>query len=65
MLDFRLKAFKAWQKMKEPEWHNVEYPPIDYQDHRYYAEPKPKKKLDSMDDVDQNLNELLKSLEFH
>ena len=37
LLNYRLKAFKHWQTMKEPEWHNVQYPKIDYQDYHYYA----------------------------
>ncbi|MEL6626074.1 MAG: Fe-S cluster assembly protein SufB [Bacteroidota bacterium] len=60
MLEFRLRAFKIWQKMKEPTWAHVDYPPINYQDIHYYAAPKPKKKLDSLDEVDP---ELLKTFE--
>ncbi|MFO0505390.1 MAG: Fe-S cluster assembly protein SufB, partial [Chryseotalea sp.] len=37
MLEWRLKAFRTWQKMKEPKWPNVEYPPINYQDIIYYS----------------------------
>jgi len=40
ILDFRLKAFRKWQKMKEPHWANVTYPKIDYQKICYYSEPK-------------------------
>ena len=43
LLEFRLKAYRHWLKMTEPEWHNVEYPPIDYQQYHYYAAPKEKK----------------------
>lgn len=52
MLEWRLKAFRAWQKMKEPKWAHVHYPPVNYQDLYYYAAPKPKKKLNSLDEVD-------------
>jgi len=52
LLEWRLKAFRAWQKMAEPVWPNVTYPPIDYQDIIYYSAPKPKKQLASMDEVD-------------
>ena len=52
MLDFRLKAFAKWKTMKEPEWPNVHYPPIDFQDISYYSAPKQKKVLDSLDEVD-------------
>jgi Fe-S cluster assembly protein SufB len=61
MLDFRLKAYAHWLTMKEPAWANVSYPPIDFQNYHYYAAPKaPKKKLNSLDDVDP---ELLKTFE--
>lgn len=52
MLDFRLKAFAKWKTMKEPEWPNVHYPPIDFQDISYYSAPKQKKVLNSLDEVD-------------
>ena len=52
MLDFRLKAYRKWLTMKEPQWPNVHYPQIDYQDISYYSAPKPKKKLESLDEVD-------------
>ncbi|MEM6650367.1 MAG: SufD family Fe-S cluster assembly protein, partial [Pseudomonadota bacterium] len=51
MLDWRLEAFARWQKMEEPDWQKVNYPPIDYQDHYYYAEPKTGAKYESIDDV--------------
>src|SRR5262245_1539445 len=40
MLEWRLKAYRHWLTMKEPDWHNVHYPPIDYQAISYYASPK-------------------------
>ena len=43
MLEWRLKAFEIWQKMEEPKWPNVHYPPINYQDISYYSAPKQKK----------------------
>jgi len=52
MLDFRLKAYKKWLTMKEPAWANVHYSPIDYQNISYFSAPKPKKKLESLDEVD-------------
>lgn len=55
MLDFRLKAYKKWLTMKEPHWPNAKYPPIDYQNVSYYSAPKPKKKLDSLDEVDPEI----------
>ncbi len=52
LLDFRLKAFKHWQTLAEPQWAKVEYSPIDFQDISYYSAPKQKK------DSPKNLNEL-------
>ena len=52
MLDFRLKAFAKWKTMKEPEWPNVHYPRINFQDISYYSAPKQKKVLNSLDEVD-------------
>jgi Fe-S cluster assembly protein SufB len=60
MLEWRLDAFKKWQQMTEPKWAHVNYPPIDFQDVHYYAAPKQKPKLGSLDEVDP---ELLKTFE--
>jgi len=60
LLEFRLRAFEKWKEMEEPEWANVKYSPIDYQNISYYSEPKVKPKLDSLDEVDP---ELLKTFE--
>ncbi|MFQ3582347.1 MAG: Fe-S cluster assembly protein SufB [Chloracidobacterium sp.] len=62
MLEFRLKAYRQWLKMTEPTWQNVKYPPIDYQDIIYYSAPKPKKKLNSLDEVDPELLETFEKL---
>ena len=45
MLDWRLKAFRLWQEMEEPDWAKLDIPMIDYQDAYYYAEPKKKPEL--------------------
>jgi Fe-S cluster assembly protein SufB len=55
LLEFRLKAYQQWLKMDEPQWPNVRYPKIDFQDIIYYSAPKAKKKLASMDEVDPEL----------
>ena len=55
MLNWRLKAYAHWLKMEEPEWANVHYPPINFQDVIYYAAPKKKKQLGSLDEVDPEL----------
>src|SRR5690606_15064024 len=61
MLEFRLKAYRQWLKMKEPSgWANFKYPELDFQDITYYAAPKQKKKKASMDEVDP---ELIKTFE--
>ncbi|MEX1013010.1 MAG: Fe-S cluster assembly protein SufB [Waddliaceae bacterium] len=52
MLQFRLKAYRKWLEMDEPDWSNVNYPPIDYQNICYYSAPKKKPKLGSLDEVD-------------
>jgi Fe-S cluster assembly protein SufB len=63
MLEFRLKAYRQWQKMTEPNWPNVHYPAIDYQDIVYYSAPKqPKEKLKSLDDVDPVLLDTFEKL---
>jgi Fe-S cluster assembly protein SufB len=64
MLEWRLKAYRHWatleQLQKEPKWANIHYGPIDYQGIVYYSAPKPKKALQSLDEVDP---ELLKTFE--
>ena len=55
MLESRLKAFRHWQKMPLPTWAHLRIPEIDFQDIIYYAEPKPRKKLSSMDEIDPEL----------
>jgi Fe-S cluster assembly protein SufB len=61
LLEWRLKAYRYWLQMKEPQWANVHYPPIDFQDIIYYAAPKTKGDAPkSLDDVDP---ELLKTYE--
>ncbi len=55
LLEWRLKAFRKWKEMTEPHWLNAKYPPIDYQNISYYAEPKSKPRLESLDEVDPEL----------
>lgn len=55
MLEWRLKAYAYWLKMKEPGWANVTYPPIDYQDIIYYAAPRQKAGPNSLEDIDPEL----------
>ncbi len=55
MLEWRLKAYRQWEKMEAPDWAKLDIPMIDYQDAYYYAEPKPKEKLGSLDEVDPEI----------
>src|SRR5881296_1728718 len=61
-LEWRLRAYRHWLTMKEPKWSNVTYPPINYQDIIYYAAPKPKKPVNSLDDVDPEIRNLYAKL---
>src|SRR5215468_4983882 len=60
LLDWRLRAYRAWTQMEEPVWARIGYPPIDYQDAYYYSAPKVKQTPKSLDEVDP---ELLKTYE--
>lgn len=63
LLEFRLKAYRQWCKMQEPQWSSCHYPPIDFQDLRYLAVPKTKKpKYQSLDEVDAELLETFERL---
>jgi len=63
LLDWRLKALRGWSKMAEPHsWPNIRYNPVDYQSLRYYAAPRTKKPLGSLDEVDPKLLETYQKL---
>lgn len=62
MLEWRLKAYRHWLKMQEPQWANVHYPKIDYQDIIYYSAPKPKQVKQSLDEIDPALLETFEKL---
>ena len=55
MLEWRLKAYRAWLTMAEVSWAKLDIPEIDFQDAYYYAEPKAKEKLGSLDEVDPEI----------
>src|SRR5436305_9816319 len=55
LLDWRLQAFRAWQKMTQPEWAKVEILPIDFQGASYYSAPKQTAGPTSLDEVDPEL----------
>ncbi len=62
MLNFRLKAYRKWLQMKEPNWAHVGYPKIDYQNIVYYSAPKVQDKKKSLDEVDPTLLETFEKL---
>uniref|UniRef100_E6QHD6 Protein sufB n=1 Tax=mine drainage metagenome TaxID=410659 RepID=E6QHD6_9ZZZZ len=55
LLDFRLSAYRHWLTLEAPAWAAVSHPPIDFQEIIYFAQPKPKKQLSSLDEVDPEL----------
>lgn len=55
MLEWRLNAYRHWKTMDFPPWSNLNIDPIDFQDIIYYAAPKKKEKLQSLDQVDEEL----------
>ena len=55
LLEFRLKSFRHWQTMKMPAWANLKIPTIKYQDIIYYAAPKQRASIESLDDIDPEL----------
>ncbi len=62
MLEFRLKAYRYWLTMKQPNWAHLKFPQINFQDIIYYAAPKQKKTLTSLDEVDPELLDTFKKL---
>ncbi len=62
MLEWRLKAYKHWLKMEEPNWANVKYEKINYQDIIYYSAPKQKKSINSLDEIDPELRKTFEKL---
>ena len=55
LLEWRLKAYRKWIKMQEPNWAKVNYPKINYNSISYYSAPKKKKELKSLDEVDPEI----------
>ena len=62
MLEWRLRAYRHWLTMKEPTWANIHYGPIDYQDIIYYAAPRPKKPVETLEDVDPEIRAMYDKL---
>ena len=62
MLEWRLKAYRKWLTMTEPDWAKLGYPEIDYQDAYYYAAPKKKEELESLDELDPDIKSVYDKL---
>jgi Fe-S cluster assembly protein SufB len=62
LLEFRLKAYRAWTAMREPTWHNLTIQPIDYNAISYYSAPKKRPALSSMDEVDPEVRRTFEKL---
>ena len=62
LLEFRLKAYKRWKQMSEPDWAYLKFPQINYQDIVYYSAPKSKKKLQDLNEVDPELLQTFEKL---
>lgn len=62
MLDFRLKAYRHWINMPTPDWPHLSYTPVDFQDISYYSAPKKKEKLESLDDVPEEIRKTFDKL---
>lgn len=62
MFEWRLAAFRHWKTLSEPVWANLNYTPAVYQALKYYSAPKPKKTINSLDEIDPELLETFKKL---
>ena len=62
LLEFRLKAYRAWLELREPTWHNLKISPVDYQALSYYSAPKKKPELKSLDEVDPEVRRTFERL---
>jgi Fe-S cluster assembly protein SufB len=62
MLEWRLKSYRTWQTLKDPDWANIRYDPIDYQNIIYYSAPKRRKSLGSLDEMDPEIRRTFEKL---
>jgi Fe-S cluster assembly protein SufB len=62
LLDFRMRAYRHWLTMEEPDWAALRHPPIDFQEIIYYAAPKQANKKASLSEVDPKLLETFEKL---
>ncbi|HEY3383670.1 MAG TPA: Fe-S cluster assembly protein SufB [Vicinamibacterales bacterium] len=62
LLDWRLKSYRTWLTLADPDWANVKYDPIDYQDIIYYSAPRRKKALQSLDEFDPEIRRTFEKL---
>ena len=62
LFEWRLAAFKHWKTLEEPQWANLNYTPANYQALKYYSAPKPKKTINSLDEIDPELRRTFEKL---
>lgn len=62
LLEFRLKAYRGWKEMEEPDWFNATYNKPDFENIQYYSSPKDRPKVDSLEDVDPKIRETYEKL---
>ena len=62
LLEWRLRSYRHWLTLAEPAWQNVTYAPIDYQAISYFAAPRPKAALASLDELDPELRAMFDKL---
>ncbi|MFN3288377.1 MAG: Fe-S cluster assembly protein SufB, partial [Sphingomonadaceae bacterium] len=62
LLEWRLKAYRRWLEMTPPDWAKLDIPPIDFQDAYYYAAPKAKAALKSLDELDPEIRRTYEKL---
>ena len=62
LLEWRLRAYRLWLTMPEPQWAKIDFPPIDYQDSYYYSAPKTSNQPKSLDEIDPELRRTYEKL---
>jgi Fe-S cluster assembly protein SufB len=62
LLNFRLRAYRRWLEMKEPQWGNLRYSPINFQNIRFYSAPKKKPSLKNLDELDPEIRRTFERL---
>jgi len=62
LLEWRLKSYRTWLTLRDPDWANVKYDPIDYQNIIYYSAPRRPKTLKSLDEMDPEIRKTFEKL---